>query len=63
LTLVVPQRLPAEVRARFGGAVPVSLDRDALLAALKGVVEGVIQEARHLPEGAAKIEKRLRELV
>jgi hypothetical protein len=55
--------LPAELRARFAGAVPASLDRDALLAALEVVVEGVTQEARQLPDGAAKVEKRLRELV
>jgi hypothetical protein len=53
--------LPAEVLARFASALPTSLERDALQAALKVVIEGVILEARDLPE-AVKIETRLREL-
>ena len=55
--------LPVEVRARFAGALPTSLERDALLAALNVVVEGVILEARDLPNGEPKMEKRLRELI
>ncbi len=55
--------LPVEVRARFASALPTSLERDALLAALNVVVEGVILEARDLPNGEPKMEKRLRELM
>ena len=55
--------LPVEVRARFAGALPTSLERDALLAALSIVVDGVIQEARDLPEGAGKVKMHLRELI
>jgi len=55
--------LPVEVRARFARALPTSLEHDALLAALNVVVEGVILEARDLPNGEPKMEKRLRELM
>ena len=55
--------LPAEVRARFASGLSVSLEPDALLAALHVVVEAVIEEARDLPAGAPKIEMHLRELV
>jgi len=54
--------LPAEVRARFAGALPVSLERDALLAMLNVVIEGLIEEARNLPDGG-KVEERLRDLI
>jgi hypothetical protein len=53
--------LPEAVRARFVGALPVSLERHGLMTALNAVVDGVIQEARDLPEGAA-LEPRLLEL-
>jgi hypothetical protein len=53
--------LPEDVRRRFVGSLPTSLDGDALIAALTAVVEGVIQEARDLPESAA-LERRLLEL-
>ena len=54
--------LPEEVRVRFAGALPASLERDTLLAALNVVIEGVIQEAPNFPDDAPKVEKRLREL-
>ena len=52
----------AEVRERFAGALPTSIKRDALLAALKIVVEGVIGESPNLPD-TTTVETRLRELV
>ena len=54
--------LPAEVRNRFAGALPPSLEGDALLRALHVVVEGVIEEAPNLPD-ATTVATRLRELV
>lgn len=54
--------LPDEVRARYAGALPPSLERQALLTALNVVVEGVIKEARDLAD-APKVGRRLRELM
>lgn len=55
--------LPASVRNRFIGAFPISLQRDALLAALHVAVDGLLQEATDLQESVAKVEPRLRELM
>jgi len=55
--------LPVEVRARFVGALPSSLERDSLMAALKVAVDGIMQEARDLPGSVDKVETRLRELI
>ncbi|MFN2624129.1 MAG: nucleotidyltransferase domain-containing protein [Chthoniobacterales bacterium] len=54
--------LPEAVRERFLGALPVSLQRDHLLAALRVVIDGLLEEAAELPDTGAKIEPRLREL-
>ena len=54
--------LPADVRNRFIEALPTSLQRDALLAALRAAVDGLLQEAIDLQESVAKVEPRLREL-
>ena len=55
--------LPAEVRNKFIEALPTSLQRDALLAALRAAVDGLLQEAIDLQESVAKVEPRLRELM
>jgi hypothetical protein len=55
--------LPAEVRNRFIGAIPASLERDALLAALQAAIDGLLQEATDLEEFVAKVGPRLRELM
>lgn len=55
--------LPAEVRNRFVEALPTSLQRDALLAALRAAVDGLLQEAIDLQGSIAKVEPRLRELM
>jgi len=55
--------LPAEVRDRFIAALPTSLHRDALLAALRAAVDGLLQEAMDLPASVAKVAPRLRELM
>ncbi len=55
--------LPADVRNRFIEALPTSLQRDALLAALRAAVDGLLQEAIDLQESVAKVEPRLRELM
>lgn len=53
--------LPETVRARFVGALPVSLEPDDLLAALRVALDNLIQEANDLPE-CATVAPRLREL-
>src|SRR4051812_46113879 len=53
--------LPEAVRARFVGALPVSLEREALMIALRVVIEDLISEARDVPE-CARVAPRLREL-
>ena len=53
--------LPDEVRARFTGALPGSLEPDDLMAALRVALDNLIQEATDLPE-CATIAPRLREL-
>ncbi len=55
--------LPADVRHRFIEALPTSLQRDALLAALHAAVGGLLKEATDLPESVAKVAPRLRELM
>ena len=55
--------LPADVRNRFIEALPTSLQREALLAALRAAVDGLLQEAIDLQESVAKVEPRLRELM
>jgi hypothetical protein len=55
--------LPSEVRERFAGALPTSLERDALLGALRIVIDGLIEEGGDSSVGAAKVETWLRELV
>lgn len=55
--------LPSEVRERFAGGLVGSLQRDALLVALRVIVEGLLQEARDLMEQAGKVEARLREIL
>ena len=54
--------LPGDVLARVTGALPTAIERDALLAALKVTIAGVIEQARDLP-AAAKVEASLRELM
>jgi hypothetical protein len=55
--------LPANVRNRFIEALPTLLQRDALLAALRAAVDGLLQEAIDLQESVAKVEPQLRELM
>lgn len=55
--------LPADVRNRFVDALPTSLERETLLAALRSAVDGLLAEAIDLPETVAKIGPRLRELI
>jgi len=55
--------LPEVVRNRFIEALPTSLQRDALLAALRAAVDGLLEEAMDLVESVAKVEPRLRELM
>lgn len=55
--------LPPEVRDRFIGALPTSLERNALLAALRVAIDGLLQEAGDLKESLAKVEPRLREMM
>ena len=55
--------LPVEVRKRFIEALPTSLQREALLAALRATIDGLLQEAIDLQESVAKVAPRLRELM
>jgi hypothetical protein len=55
--------LPTEVRDRFIGALATSIQREALLAALRVAIDGLLQEASDLEESVAKIEPRLREIM
>jgi hypothetical protein len=55
--------LPADVRNKFIEALPTSLQRKALLAALRATIEGLLQEAIDLQESVAKVAPRLRELM
>src|SRR6266403_6341971 len=54
--------LPPDVRDRFIGALPTSIQRDALLAALRVAIDGLLQEAGDLQESLAKVEPRLSEM-
>ena len=54
--------LPADVRERFTHALPTSLQRDGLLAALRAAIDGLLREATELEEVAAKVEPQLRQL-
>jgi len=55
--------LPSDVRDRFIGALPISLQRDALLAALHVAINGLLQEASDLQESLTKVEPQLREMM
>jgi hypothetical protein len=55
--------LPSEVREMFLSAVMTSLDRDELLRALRGAIEGLLREADEVRDLAAKVEPQLRELL
>jgi hypothetical protein len=55
--------LPPDVRDRFIGALPTSIQRDALLAALRVAVDGLLQEAGDLQESLTKVEPWLREIM
>ena len=48
--------LPADVLARFDGAIVRSLDRDELLRALRVAVSGLLHEREELPELRALVE-------
>jgi hypothetical protein len=54
--------LPAEVRDGFSHALPNSLEREDLLAALCAVIDGLLREATELDEVVAKVEPQLRDL-
>ena len=54
--------LAADVREKFTHALPASLQRDALLAALRAAVDGLLQEASGLHEIVAKVEPQLHHL-
>jgi hypothetical protein len=55
--------LPSDVRDRFIGALPTSIQRDALLAALRVAIDGLIHEASELQESVTKVEPWLREIM
>jgi hypothetical protein len=55
--------LPLDVRDRFIEALPTSIQRDALLAALRVAIDGLLQEAGDLQESLTKVEPRLREMM
>jgi hypothetical protein len=55
--------LPPDVRDRFIEALPISLQRDALLAALRVAIDGLLQEASDLQESLTKVEPWLREIM
>ena len=54
--------LAADVREKFTHALPTSLQRDGLLAALRAAIDGLLREATELEEVAAKVEPQLRQL-
>jgi hypothetical protein len=56
-------KLPADVRDFFNGALVTSLERDELLRALGHVIAGLLREAEEVQELANKVEPQLRELV
>jgi hypothetical protein len=55
--------LPRDVRDGLIRALPASVQRDDLVAALGAAVDGLLREATDLPDSVAKIEPRLRELL
>jgi len=55
--------LPTDVRDRFIEALATSIQRDALLTALRAAIDGLLQEASDLQESVAKVEPRLREMM
>jgi hypothetical protein len=55
--------LPTNVRDRFIEALATSIQRDALLTALRAAIDGLLQEASDLQESVAKVEPRLREMM
>jgi hypothetical protein len=54
--------LPADVLDGFTHALPTSLQREDLLAALRATIDGLLREANAVEELAAKIEPQLRHL-
>ena len=54
--------LPADVREGFNHALPTSLQREDLLAALRAAIDGLLRETTELEEVAAKVEPHLRDL-
>ena len=54
--------LPADAGEPFKGALVTSLERDELLRALGGAIDGLLREAGEVPELAAKVEPELRRL-
>ncbi|HEX6290884.1 MAG TPA: hypothetical protein VFZ66_16995 [Herpetosiphonaceae bacterium] len=54
--------LPSEVRVGFMSALVTSLERDALMGALGGAIEGLLREASEVRVLAAKVEPQLRML-
>ena len=55
--------LPAEVIEVFVNALVTSLEREALLRALRGAIEGLLSETEEVRELAAKVEPQLRTLI
>ena len=54
--------LPGELREGFAQALPASLERDDLLAALRAAIDGLLREATAVEEVASKVEPQLRQL-
>jgi hypothetical protein len=54
--------LPEEVRDKFNLALVKSLDRDELMRALAGAVEGLLSVTQEVQELASKVELQLRQL-
>ncbi len=55
--------LPLDVRDSFKNALVTALDRDELLRALGGAIDGLLRESAEVREVAAKVEPQLRMLV
>lgn len=55
-------RLPAEIRDRFRGALVANLTREELLRALHRVIDGLLHETGDVEELAVKVEPQLLEL-
>ena len=54
--------LPAEIRDFFKSTLVTSLERDALLRALKYTIQGLLREVEEVQEFADKVEPQLHEL-